>query len=132
MTFNYDGSQVDYGSGHAIIFLNKAFATTPSASDSDGANDLNVSSHTLTIDKFGEGIHVGTATVRNTSPNMTNMETVINQSGSSTRHYLHGFGISSGSYNVSSSLASTANLFDTNFGETFAVASFAPTKFSEN
>ena len=132
VTFNYSGGQSAYGSGHAIIFLSKPFASTPSASDSDGANDLNATSHTLTIDKFGEGIHVGTATVRNTSPNMTNMETLINQSGSSTRHYLHGFGISSGSYNVSSSLASNATLFDTNFGETFAVASFAPTKFSEN
>ena len=65
---------------------------------------------------------------------MTNMATVINQAGSgtTTRNYLHGFGISSGSYNASSSLASNATLFDTNFGETFAVASFAPTKFSEN
>ena len=132
VTFNYSGGQSAYGSGHAVIFLSKPFATTPSASDSDGANDLNVTSHTLTIDKFGEGIHVGTATVRNSSPGMTNMETVLNQSGSSTRNYLHGFGISSGSYNASSSLASTARLFDTNFGETFAVASFAPTKFSEN
>ena len=132
VTFNYSGGQSAYGSGHAVIFLSKPFATTPSASDSDGANDLNVTSHTLTIDKFGEGIHVGTATVRNTSPGMTNMATVLNQSGSSTRNYLHGFGISSGSYNASSSLASNATLFDTNFGETFAVASFAPTKFSEN
>ena len=133
VTFNYNGSQVDYGSGHAIIFLNKPFASTPSASDSDGANDLDGGSHTLTIDKFGEGIHVGTATVRNTSPGMTNMATVLNQaSPSSARNYLHGFGISSGSYNASSSLASNATLFDTNFGETFAVASFAPTKFSEN
>ena len=134
VTFNYSGGQSAYGSGHAVIFLSKPFATTPSASDSDGANDLNVTSHTLTIDKFGEGIHVGTATVRNTSPGMTNMATVINQAGSgtTTRNYLHGFGISSGSYNASSSLASNATLFDTNFGETFAVASFAPTKFSEN
>jgi len=132
VTFNYDGSQVDYGSGHAIIFLNKAFASTPSASDSDGANNLNVSSHTLTIDKFGEGIHVGTATVRNLSVGMTNMDTLINLAGdnTTTRNYLFGFGISSGSYNVSSSLSSVASSFDTNQGETFAVASFAPTKFS--
>lgn len=133
VTFNYSGSQVDYGSGHAIIFLSKSFASTPSASDSDGANDLDGGSHTLTINKFGEGIHIGTATVRNTSPAMTNMATVINMaSPSSSRNYLFGFGISSGSYNASSSLASNATLFDTNFGETFAIASFAPTKFSEN
>ncbi len=130
VTFNYSGSQVDYGSGHAIIFLNKSFSST-TASDSDGANDLNVSSHTLTIDKFGEGIHVGTATVRNLSVGMTNMDTVINMaSPSSTRNYLFGFGISSGSYNASSSLATAASSFDTNFGETFAVASFGPTKFN--
>ena len=86
------------------------------------------------IDPLDESeIEFITHQLRNTSPGMTNMDTVVNMaSPSSSRNYLFGFGISSGSYNASSSLASNATLFDTNFGETFAIASFAPTKFSEN
>jgi len=130
-TFNYSGSQQVYGSGHVVIYLSKAFNSL-AASDSDSTATTS-SPATLTLNKFGEGIQVGAATVRNSGVGMTNMDTVVNMaSPSSSRNYLFGFGISSGSYNVSSSLSTAATKMQNDFGETFVAATFAPTKFDEN
>tara|TARA_R100000353_G_scaffold154874_1_gene113638 strand:- start:775 stop:1632 length:858 start_codon:yes stop_codon:yes gene_type:complete len=130
-TFNYSNSQQVYGSGHVIIYLSKTFNNL-GASDSDSTATTS-SPATLTLNKFGEGIQVGAATVRNSGVGMTNMDTVVNMaSPSSSRNYLFGFGISSGSYNVSSTLSTAATKMQNDFGETFVAATFAPTKFDEN
>jgi len=124
----YTNGQQVYGSGHVIIFLSKPFnSTTASSSDSETTTS---SSSSLSLTKFGEGLQLGTATV-NSLTNMTNMSTLKKLTQGDGRNSIHGFQISSGSYNVSGGLTTTASTLRNDFGETFAAATFAPTKFDE-
>lgn len=126
----YTNAQAVYGSGHVIIFLSKPFNSfSASSSDSEVTTS---SSSSLSLTKFGEGLQLGAATVRSLT-NMTNMSTLkkLSWSGNDNRNAMFGFQISSGSYNVSSGLTTTASTLANDFGETFAAATFAPTKFNE-
>jgi len=129
-TFNYDGGQAVYGSFHIILFLNKEFNSFV-ASSSDSI-ETRTNPATLSLTKYGEGIQLGAATVRATF-DMTNMPTLVSNGadGGSTRTYLFGYGITSGTYNEASALSTAASQMRNDFGETFCAVTFAPTKFND-
>ena len=128
-TFNYTNRQTVYGSGHLILFLNKEFNSFVASSSDSIVTTTNPA--TLSLTKYGEGIQLGAATVKPTA-NMTNMPTVVGFFGDNTtaRGYIWGYGITSGDYNVASSLSTAASIMANDNGETFVAATFAPTKFN--
>ena len=63
--------------------------------------------------------------------NFSSTATVTLSSGSDARRSVYGFEVSSGSYNASSSVTTSLSTPINDFGETFAAATFAPTKFNE-
>ena len=127
-TFTYTNRQTIYGSGHYVIFLNKEFNSfVPSSSDSAFGTSNPI---TLSLTKYGEGLQLGTATVRNTSGTITNMPNVATLlHPRDNRNSSYGWGITSGTYNESTSLSTAASLISNDFGETFCAVTFAPTKF---
>tara|TARA_S200002703_G_scaffold128977_1_gene115895 strand:+ start:354 stop:1202 length:849 start_codon:yes stop_codon:yes gene_type:complete len=124
----YTNAQANYGSGHMIIFLSKPFNSFTASSSNSVATTGNPA--TLSLTAFGEGLQLGTATVRGLNT-ITNMSTVTGLTQGDSRNSIYGFQISSGSYNVSSSLSTSASNISNDFGETFVAATFAPTKFDE-
>lgn len=124
----YTNAQAVYGSGHMIIFLSKPFNSFTASSSNSVATTGNPA--TLSLTAFGEGLQLGTATVRGLNT-ITNMSTVTGLTQGDSRNSIYGFQISSGSYNVSSSLSTSASNISNDFGETFVAATFAPTKFDE-
>ena len=124
----YTNAQANYGSGHMIIFLSKPFNSFTASSSNSVATTGNPA--TLSLTAFGEGLQLGTATVRGLNT-ITSMSTVTGLTQGDSRNSIYGFQISSGSYNVSSSLSTSASNISNDFGETFVAAAFAPTKFDE-
>jgi hypothetical protein len=128
-TFNYNQAQAVYGSFHIILFLNKEFNSFVASSSDSIATTTNPGSLSLT--KYGEGIQLGAATVRPPA-NITNMPNLVDgfPSASNDRDYVFGYGITSGTYNESSTLNTAASIMRNDNGETFCAATFAPTKFN--
>ena len=127
----YSNTQQVYGSGHIILFLNKPFNSFSASSSGSIATISSPAS--VSITKFGEGLQLATGTVR-TFDGLTNFSstaTVTLSSGSDARRSVYGFEVSSGSYNASSSVTTSLSTPINDFGETFAAATFAPTKFNE-
>ena len=130
-TMTYSNTQQVYGSGHIILFLNKPFNSFSASSSGSIATISSPAS--VSITKFGEGLQLATGTVR-TFDGLTNFSstaTVTLSSGSDARRSVYGFEVSSGSYNASSSVTTSLSTPINDFGETFAAATFAPTKFNE-
>jgi len=130
-TMTYTNAQQVYGSGHIIIFLSKPFNSF-TASDTASTNTTS-NPATLSLTRFGEGLQLGTGTVRAFAgmTNFTSTTSVQLSSGSDARRSAYGFNTSTGSYNVSSTLTTSLSNIQNDFGETFAAATFAPTKFNE-
>lgn len=130
-TMTYNNSQQVYGSGHIIIFLNKPFNSF-AASVTSGIATTSSSANRVLL-RYGEGLQLATGTVRSFT-GLTNFSAATSlqlSSGSDARRSVYGFNVSPGSYNVASSLNTTLSTLQNDFGETFQVATFAPTKFNE-
>ena len=130
-SMTYDNTQQVYGSGHIIIFLNKPFNSFTASSSGSVATTATTAS--VNVTKFGEGLQLSTGTVRafTNLTNFSNTASVTLSSGSDARRSTYGFDISSGSYNSSASITVSLSSLANDFGETHAVATFAPTKFDE-
>tara|TARA_B100002019_G_scaffold48718_2_gene41317 strand:+ start:3063 stop:3923 length:861 start_codon:yes stop_codon:yes gene_type:complete len=130
-TMTYSNSQQVYGSGHIIIFLNKPFNSFAPSVQSGIATTSSSANRVLL--RYGEGLQLATGTVRSFTnlTNFTAATSITLSSGSDSRRSVYGFNVSPGTYNVAGSLNTTLSTLQNDFGETFQVATFAPTKFNE-